>query len=61
MSRLETIFSDSAGKCQVKFTVVDHLDNISVSMPSRKLRVEPSLKMINAIRELQLDVEIVGN
>ena len=61
MSRLETIFSDSAGKCQVKFTVVDHLDNISVSMPSRKLRVEPSLKMINAIKELQLDVEIVGN
>ncbi len=61
MSRLEMIFSESNGKCQVKFTVVDHLDNISVSMPSRKLRVEPSLKMINAIKELQLDVEITGN
>jgi DNA polymerase-3 subunit alpha len=61
MSKLEQLFSESEGKCSVKFTVVDNLDNISVSMPSRKLRIEPSLKMINSLKELQLGVEIIGN
>ncbi len=61
MSKLEALFATSEGKCSVKFTVVDHLDNLSVSLPSRKLRIEPSLKMINSLKELQLDVEIIGN
>ncbi len=61
MSKLEQLFASSEGKCSVKFTVVDNLDNISVSMPSRKLRIEPSLKMINSLKELQLGVEIIGN
>jgi DNA polymerase III subunit alpha len=61
MSKLEQMFAESEGKCSVKFTIVDNLDNISVSMPSRKLRIEPSLKMINSLKELQLGVEIIGN
>lgn len=61
LGKLETMFAESEGKCSVKFTVVDHLDNLSVTMPSRKLRVEPSLKMINAIKEMQLEVELVGS
>lgn len=61
MSRLENLFSESEGKCSVKFTVVDVLDDLMITMPSRKLRIEPSLKMINAIKELQLEVEIVGS
>lgn len=60
MSKLESLFTESEGKCSVKFTVVDVLDDIKVTMPSRRLRVEPSLRMINAIKELQLDVELTG-
>jgi DNA polymerase-3 subunit alpha len=61
LSKLENMFNESIGNCPVKFTIIDHLDNLTVSMPSRKLRVEPSLKMINAIKEMQLEVELVGN
>lgn len=61
MGRLETLFNESEGKCSVKFTVVDVLDDIKVTMPSRRLKVEPSLKMINAIKELQLEVELTGS
>jgi DNA polymerase-3 subunit alpha len=64
MGRLETLFNDAApegvGKCSVKFTVVDVLDDLKITMPSRRLRIEPSVKMINAIKELQLDVELTG-
>jgi DNA polymerase III subunit alpha len=61
MGRLESLFNESEGKCAVKFTVVDVLDDIKVTMPSRRLKVEPSLRMINAIKELQLEVELVGS
>jgi DNA polymerase-3 subunit alpha len=60
VGKLEELFKESEGKCSVKFTIVDQLDNISVSMPSRKLRVEPTLKMINAIIEMQLDAKLVS-
>src|SRR3989338_5136053 len=61
MGKLETLFMESEGKCSVKFTVVDVLDDIKVTMPSRKLKIEPSVKMINAIKELQLEVELEGS
>lgn len=61
MGRLESLFEGSEGKCAVKFTVIDVLDDIRVSMPSRKLRIEPSLRMINAIKEMQLEVELTGS
>lgn len=64
MGRLENVFNEASGegaKCTVRFTVVDVLDDMRITMPSRRLRVEPSLKMINAIRELQLEVELTGS
>jgi DNA polymerase-3 subunit alpha len=61
MGKLESMFAASEGNCSVKFKVVDHLDNISVTMPSRKLRIEPSLKIINALKEMQLEVELTGS
>ena len=61
MGKLETLFMESEGKCSVKFTVVDVLDDIKVTMPSRKLKIEPSVKMIQAIKELQLEVELEGS
>ncbi|HLP56797.1 MAG TPA: DNA polymerase III subunit alpha [Fluviicola sp.] len=61
MGKLENLFMESEGKCSVKFTVVDVLDDMKVTMPSRKLKIEPSVKMINAIKELQLEVELVGS
>lgn len=61
MGKLENVLTEAEGKCSVKFTVIDVLDDLKVTMPSRKLRVEPSLKMLNAIKELQLEVELIGN
>lgn len=61
MGKLESLFLESEGKCSVKFTVVDVLDDIKVVMPSRRLKVEPSAKMIKAIEELKLEVELIGN
>jgi DNA polymerase-3 subunit alpha len=61
MGKLESLFHESEGKCHVKFTVVDVLDDLKVVMPSRRLKVEPSAKMIKAIEALQLEVELLGN
>ncbi len=61
MSKLETVLTTTTeGKCSVKFTVVDMLDDLKVTMPSRRLRVDPSKDIIKAIQELQLEVELVG-
>lgn len=58
LNRLENLLSESAegGNCSVKFTVVDHLENMSVSMPSKRLRVGPNNKMLQEIKDMQLEV-----
>jgi DNA polymerase III subunit alpha len=60
INKLEEALSESKGKCDVAFKVIDHLDNISVNLPSRSWRVEPNLKMINHIKNLDLEVELIG-
>ncbi len=58
LGKLEDIFKESEGACQVQFTVVDHLDDIKIKLASRKVRVEPSAKLIDAIRGLNLEVAL---
>ncbi|MNY61105.1 hypothetical protein D3C86_1977440 [compost metagenome] len=57
LNKLETMFKESEeGNCSVKFTVVDHLDNLTVSMPSKRLRINPSARMLSEMKEMQLEV-----
>lgn len=61
MSRLEGILDGRDGKCSVKFTVVDQLDETSVVLPAKRLKVEPSMKMINELKDMQLGCELVAS
>lgn len=57
LNKLENLFKESEeGNCSVKFTVVDHLDNMTVSMPSKRLRINPSARMLTEMKEMQLEV-----
>lgn len=62
MGKLESLFSENAenGRCGVKFTVVDNLENTAVSLPARRLKLEPSVPMFEAIRKMELDVELLS-
>ncbi len=58
MTKLEQIFQASEGDCSVQFTIVDRLSDIQVRMPSRKLRIEPSAQLLDAIKEMNLEVQL---
>jgi DNA polymerase III subunit alpha len=62
MSKLETLFTEVGdGSFDVKFKVVDPLDDTTVIMPAKKLKLEGSVKTINALKQLDLEVELIGN
>jgi DNA polymerase-3 subunit alpha len=62
LNKLENLFAEGGeGNCSVKFTVVDHLENMSVSMPSKRLRIGPNNKMLQAMKEMQLEVAFESN
>jgi hypothetical protein len=58
MTKLEDIFNQTPGNSSVQFTIVDRLNDMKLNLPSRKLRVEPSAEMLNAIKEMNLEVKL---
>lgn len=58
MTKLETLFNESEGNCSVQFTIVDRLSDLQIKMPSRKLRIEPSSQLMDAIKDMNLEVAL---
>jgi len=58
LTKLEKLFQESEGDCSVQFTIVDRLSDIQVKMPSRKLRIEPSAQLLDAIKDMNLEVQL---
>jgi DNA polymerase-3 subunit alpha len=58
MTKLETLFNESEGNCSVQFTIVDRLSEMELKMPSRKLKIEPTAQLIDAIKEMNLEVSL---
>ena len=40
----------------VFFTAVDHLNKLTINMPSKRLRINPSARMLSEMKEMQLEV-----
>lgn len=58
MEKLEELFPESDGTCPVFFEVYDILDNLTVTLPSRNLKITPSIHIINALQKLNVEVEL---
>lgn len=58
ISDLHNLFLENSGKCQVKFTVFDPLDQIEVSMPSKNIRVDVNNEFIKKLQGFDLEYSL---
>jgi DNA polymerase-3 subunit alpha len=58
ISDLNNLFLENEGKCQIKFTVFDPLDNIEVTMPSKNIRVDVNNEFITRLRQFDLEFNL---
>lgn len=58
ISKIDDLFKENQGACDVKFLVKDSLSEMQVTLPSKSVRIEPSLKMINSLKAMNLEVEL---
>ena len=57
---LNKLFGEHAGRCELKFTVYDPLDDLEVVMPSKNIRVDPNNDLVKALKEFDLQFELLG-
>jgi hypothetical protein len=58
ISKIDDLFKQNHGACEVKFVVQDSLSELHVTLPSKNVKVEPSLKLINSLKALNVEVEL---
>ncbi len=58
IEKLSVLLKKSKGTCGLKFNVVDEKSNISIEMPARKIKVDPSelLKKLSEFPELKYEI-----
>lgn len=58
---LSKLFSEHAGRCGVKFTVYDPLDEqMNVIMPSKNVRIDPNNDLVKALQTFDLEFELLA-
>lgn len=57
LNKMDELFSASeSGNCLVRFIVSDELDNISVSLPSKRLRITPTSNLLDEFVKMKLGI-----
>lgn len=60
ISDLNRLFTENAGRCQVKFTVYDPLDGVEVVLPSKNVRIDPNNDVIKELKKFDLEYQLLG-
>lgn len=55
---LNKLFLENEGKCNVRFVIFDPLEDLSVIMPSKNMRIDPSNELIKSLKEFDLEFEL---
>lgn len=58
ISDLNKLFLENTGKCAVKFVVFDPLDNLSVELPSKNVRVDPNNEFVKQLKQFEIEFEL---
>jgi len=58
VEELYTLFNENKGTSDVHFTVYNHLENLEVRMPSKKMKVDLNNSFFKKLEELELDYSI---
>jgi DNA polymerase-3 subunit alpha len=58
ISDLNKLFLENPGRCDLRFTVYDPLDNVEVQMPSKSIKVDPSNELFKKLKGFDLEFEI---
>ena len=60
ISDLDKLFTENVGRCSLKFTIFDPLDNVQVEMPSKNVRIDPNNDVIKALEKFDLEYELLS-
>ncbi len=55
---LNKLFLENPGRCDLRFTVYDPLDNVEVQMPSKSIKVDPSNELFKKLKSFDVEFEI---
>ena len=55
---MNKLFIENEGKCNVRFVIFDPLEDLSVTMPSKNMRIDPSNELIKSLKEFDLEFEL---
>ena len=58
ISDLNKLFLENPGRCDLRFTVFDPLDNVEVQMPSKSIKVDPSNELFKKLKSFDVEFEI---
>lgn len=58
ISELTKLCLNNEGNCQLNFTVYDEASNVSIKMPSKSMKVDPSLAFFKEIKKFNLEIEL---
>jgi DNA polymerase-3 subunit alpha len=58
ISDLNKLFLENPGRCDLRFTIFDPLDNVEVQMPSKSIKVDPSNELFKKLKSFDVEFEI---
>jgi len=60
LNRLQSLFNENTGKCNVQFQMKDVKGNTEINMPSRNTAVSLNSELLNGLKELNLEYSLVN-
>jgi DNA polymerase-3 subunit alpha len=58
ISDLNKLFLENEGNCSLSFKIVDSLDGVEVTMPSKSIKIDPNNKVFKALEEMNVTFEV---
>ena len=58
LDKIEELAAEHEGKCRVILQVIDEVENLSVTMPARKMAISPSNEFFNTLSEANIQFKL---